>query len=646
MSASVLRKGKPDPTLTFPDERVVRFNQNQKGIEESQETVQPKRVRPLKLQTDHQNDIKSTDENARKRQENQQICPPTKRFSSEETDLNKHPRMDPSDRKNRFQRESSRDEERLRQEREKREELRNKRDELRRKEQIERERRELQKREQGKEKERDVRREPINRNPVEDLRKKHEREREELRRLQEERAKEEEQSKRENERKRNREIAQRQEEREENDRVNQQPRNERLKNEKFGLNDQQKPRRDLNERVSQKLTQEPKEIPKTTKESKPDVIWRKNSKPEPEGMLRKASKEESDRPMRKIGQETEEMPRKISNPQSEKILRKTSNQEPERTLKKSSTQETEPMLRKKSNEELEGALKKNSRQEAEQILRKRSTNQEPEAQKKNSRQETEQILRKTSKQEPDKVQEAEKKQPEGLQEKVSVFGVQLRPRKQSSTTGLNKDPVGSRNETDLDSTNDKNKLSSLKNKWESKIQNENDEKEKRRSINLKPNRLENESLTKDTVNENKAETEKESKGVENKATKISQTLPGKRNIQGEKEVQKVEDQQRILLPETRKDSANKTTAPLQQADQKERDKLKNKDVAGDEELTKPPGSFFQEVKLRKAKTNAEKPKPETKNFLEEVQLKKVEPNPRRVSCVCTITRFSASNAAS
>lgn len=644
MSASVLRKGKPHTALTFADDNVSKNKQNQRELEESQEAVQPKRVRPIKLQTDHQND-----NTAGKQKENQNTCPPTKRLSSEETDLKKHPRIDTTDRKNIFQRENSRDEERFRQEREKREELRNKRDELRRKEQIEREKREeLQKKEQEKERERIVRRQPVNRNPVEDLRRKHEREREELQQFQEERAKKEEQNKRDSERNKQREITQRQEERGKNSSINQQQKNERLEqNEKFGLSDQQKQRRDLNEGISQKpRAQEAKEIPRTTIESKHDPVWRKNSRPETEGMLRKTSKEEPDKPLKKIsGQETGEMVRKISNPPSQRILRKTSNQEPEGALKKNSKQEAEQILKKTSNQEPEGTFKKNSRQESEQILRKTS-NEEPEGiQKKNSRQDTEQILRKTSKQEPNKIQETGKEQPEGLNERANVFGVQLRPRKQSNTAGLKKDPVGSQNNNDLEHADDSSKLSSLKNKWESKIQNENNEKEKRRSINLKPNRLENDSITRDTVNENKAEVEKETK-EENKATKVSQIPLGKRNIPGEKEMQKTGDQQRKLSAETRKDSSSKPAAAVQQTDHKERDKLKPKEGAEEEELPKPPGGLFQEIRLRKTKTNAEKPKPDTKNFLEEVKLKKVEPNPRRLSRVCTTRRFSASNAAS
>ncbi|XP_050728066.1 trichohyalin-like isoform X5 [Eriocheir sinensis] len=667
MSASVLRKGKPDPTLTFPDERVSRFNQNKKSQEENQEAVQPKRARTLKLQIDHQNDINSTDNNGRKSQENQNTYPPPKRFSREEADLIKNPRVDPTDRRNRFQRENSRDEERLKQEREKREELRNRRDELRRKEQIEREmREELQKKEQEKVRERNVKKEPINRNPVEDLRKKHEREREELQRLQEERAKMEEQTKKDHEKGRNREVAQRQDEREKNERVNQRQRNERWeKNEKFGLNDQQSPKRDLNEGVSRNSkAQESKEIPKNTNESKHDVILRKRSQPEPEGMLRKTSNPEPERPLKKMsGQETGEMLRKTSNPESDRMLRKTSNQEPEGALKKNSRQEAGQILRKTSSQEPEGVLKKNSRQENEPMLKKTSTqepegvlkknsrqetgqtlrkisSQEPEVQKKDSRQENEQILRKTSKQEPDKVQEAGKEQPEALQDRASVFGVQLRPRKQSNTAGLNKDPVAPQNEDDLDYTNDKNKLSSLRNKWESKIQNENDQKERRQSITLKPNRSENESGTRNVVNENKPETEKEIKEVESKPTKPLQTALGKKNIPEEKEVQKIGDQQRKPSAETRKDSINKSTAILHQTDHKEQDKPKDSNSTNNEEVKKPPGSLFRDIQLKKAKTNTEKPKPETKNFLEEVKLRKVEPIPRRVSRVNSSIGFS------
>ncbi|XP_063879808.1 trichohyalin-like isoform X33 [Scylla paramamosain] len=679
MSATVLRKRSADPPLAPQNECVTRVSQGQTDQGENREVRQPQQIRTRKIDTEPQNDRNSTDNNTKNKQEATDARPPIKRWRSRDETNPVKPRDDLTDRKNIFQRENSRDEERFRQEREKREELRNKRDELRRREQTEREKREeLRKTEQEKEQE--------NRSSIDDIRKRHEREREELRRLQEERDRQEAQMRQKSERDKI---------------VNQQMNEKAEKDKQTGLNNQNKPllrktSRPEPEEVLRKTSRPEPEVLRKTSQLEPEQLLRKTSRPEPEEVLRKTSKPEPEVLRKTSRPEPEERVRKTSHPEPERMLKKTSRPEPEEVLRKTSRPEPEGLrktskpepegllrktskiepeevlrktsklepegllrktsrpepegtLRKISKPESEGAQRKTSQPEPERVLRKTSGQETSEAPRKTSNQEpdkmcrktsTEQMLKRSSKQEPEELlgktskQESDNEEPECLQDRVSRFGVQLRSRKQSNPPPPPKGPLPSESEEDLALMNDKNKLSNIKNKWESKIQNENEQRDRRRSLTQKPNKMENETSRKESMIENKPESRVETNETEKKPIKNSQTAPGKQLTQDQKDTQSKEGLQ------GKKDPSNKLV--MHPTDQKERasEKPKDKDEKDSTEKVKQ-GLFFQDIKLKKAKTNIpEKTRPENKNFLEEVKLRKVETKPRPVHRVNSVVEFS------
>ncbi|XP_045109069.1 trichohyalin-like isoform X20 [Portunus trituberculatus] len=671
MSATVLRKRSTEPPLAPQNERVTRIRQGQTDQEENREARQPQRIRTRKVDNDLQNDRNSTDNNTKNMQEANDARPPIKRWRSRDETNSVKPRDDLTDRKNIFQRENSRDEERFRQEREKREELRNKRDELRRREQTEREKREEQRRkEQEKEQE--------STSSIDDIRKRHEKEREELRRLQEERDRQEAQMRQKPEMNEKAEKDKQTEVNNQNKpflRKFSRPEPEEVlrKNSRPEPEERvRKPSQPEPERMIRKTSRpEPEEVLRKTSKPEPEML-RKTSQPEPEERVRKASQPEPERMLRKTSRpETEEVLRKNSKPEPE-VLRKTSKPEPEGVVRKTSKPEPEEVVRKTSKPEPEGLLRKTSRPEPEGRLRKISRESEPVQRKtsqpesekvvlrKVSGQETSEVPRKTSNQEPDKLcrkistdqlkrnskhepeellrktskQESDDEEPECLQDRVSRFGVQLRSRKPSNPPPP-KGPVPSESEEDLALMNDKNKLSNIKNRWESKIQNENEQRDRKRSLTQKPSKMENETDRKESIIENKPESKDEKNETEKKKPNQNvQTAPGKQQTPGQKDTQSKEDLQ------VQKDPSNKPV--MHPTDQKERNTQKLKDKG---EIDPPPkvkqGLFFQDVKLKKAKTSVpEKSKPESKQFLEEVKLRKVETKPRAVHRVNSVVEFS------